>query len=107
MFALSNLSCGILGWSTLTIRNKCSTASVQVTCSYYWESAEDEYGYSETYSEYWTMDLAAGESKDETIYGDTGTYIYLSADNGSKTANFSYTVSINGDKTVSIYDYDF
>ena len=107
IFALSNLSCGILGWSTLTIHNKCSTVPVQVTCSYYWESAEDEYGYSETYSEYWTMDLSVGESEEVTIYGDTGTRIYLSADNGNKSADFSYTVSINGDKTVSIYDSDF
>lgn len=106
LFALSNLSCGILGWSTLTIHNNCTTG-IYVTCSYSWQSEEDEYGYAETNYEYWTLDLTDGESVSETIYGDTGTRIYLRAQQGSKTADFSYNVSVNGDKTVNIYNTDF
>jgi hypothetical protein len=106
LFALSNLSCGIIGLSTLTIHNN-SGAPVTITCSYTWESEEDEYGHTETYYEYWTMSLANGESGEETIYGDTGTYISVSARQGTKTANFSYTVSINGNKTISIDASDF
>lgn len=103
-FALTNLSCGLIGWSTLKINND-SSREVHITCSYSWDSTED--GYTETNPEYWTMDLKAGESGEETIYGDTGTHIGLTANNGLASADISYTVSVDGDKTITITDLDF
>lgn len=96
LLILPLISCSELFDSTLTITNNCMTETVSVSYSYL---DDDGISYSET------VTVAAGETKDETIY-DKYAYVTVTASKGSPLTQADYSY-YGDDHTITMVDGDF